>query len=337
MMLFRTRPRSVVLAGVGATLVCVVLIAVLCLTGAASPQNDGPAEKQPRSSVHALLLIDRSGDNNPLAPPARMNAEEFANYVNVQMALLKSRLVIQQALRAPSVAKLPVVKQQKDPVAWLEKRLDVDNLVATEIVRVAVHGDTPEEQALLVNAVVDAYLQEVIHKDQRVREDRMKRLRQHAAEYEARLRDKRQALRRVQKQLGVEDNVSPNEQFALKQLGAIEKELLETQAQIRKAKIDAALLKAAADEKQLAATQQRIAQLRTAEAMLTGERSIQLAAIRQLKSSEVDLDWLKDEVRVLEGVQRKAVEQIQQIEVELPAPPRVQLLENAVPGGALGQ
>ena len=66
---------------------------------------------------------------------ARSDAGAFRQ---TQVALLKSRLVLNAALRQGKVAELPIVREQEEPVAWLEKELKAASGASPEILSVAL-------------------------------------------------------------------------------------------------------------------------------------------------------------------------------------------------------
>src|SRR5205823_5919243 len=47
---------------------------------------------------------------------------EFGNYQRAQLAMVKSRLVLNSALQDPKVAKLSILQEQLDPVDWLQNQ-----------------------------------------------------------------------------------------------------------------------------------------------------------------------------------------------------------------------
>jgi hypothetical protein len=132
-----------------------------------------------------LLFSSSEGINN------------FLNYQKAQTALVKSRLVLNAALRQPKVAELTLVRAQGNPVEWLEKNLQADYKLAPEILRISRSGDRPEELKILVGAVRTAYLQEIVDKERNERQARLERLKKLQAEYDQTLRDKRRSFREL--------------------------------------------------------------------------------------------------------------------------------------------
>jgi hypothetical protein len=57
-------------------------------------------------------------------PPGDLQAE-CEMYKATQKELLKNRFVIQTALRKPEIRGLPMLPEN-DPVAWLQRKLNVD-------------------------------------------------------------------------------------------------------------------------------------------------------------------------------------------------------------------
>ena len=94
----------------------------------------------------------------------QINYDEF---VNTQIALLRSPIVLDRVLQTPEVAKLPMVIKQKDRRAWLQKKLRIKRDGNSEIVTVSIvtrSQDNASEK--IVNAVMDCYL-EFIDESQR--------------------------------------------------------------------------------------------------------------------------------------------------------------------------
>jgi hypothetical protein len=120
---------------------------------------------------------------------------ELKRYREAQPPLVKSRVVLQAALRRPEVAKLSVVRDHADPVAWLQGALEVDFRFAPDIMRVALRGHKGDELVAVVQAVTDAYLEEVVKPDQKRFKEQVEEFRKIERKYEDLMERKRRPLR----------------------------------------------------------------------------------------------------------------------------------------------
>ena len=116
-------------------------------------------------------------------PPAgrlrRRRGGDPTTYQRRQTALIKSRHVLQAAINRPGIAELPSVRNNPDPVGWLETNLKADFSVSPEILRITLSGPNPTELIALLDAVREAYLAEGVNKDQTDKKaalDRLQRL-----------------------------------------------------------------------------------------------------------------------------------------------------------------
>ena len=106
------------------------------------------------SSVDQTIIAGRS-----LEQQAR-----FDTYKQTQMRLVKSPFVLTAALRDKKVATASLIREQDHPVDWLEETVSV-NSPANEFIRVSLSGEQPRELAAIVNAITDAYHEEVVDAD----------------------------------------------------------------------------------------------------------------------------------------------------------------------------
>lgn len=130
-------------------------------------------------------------------PPANLRENEFEVYRTTQSKLIKSPFVLNAALRDPDLAELEILRGTDDPIAFLEEKLEVD-LVAHEFVRVSFAGAPSQEAAAIVNAVADAYLQEVANAEAMLRQSRSRDLEVVHQELSEMLRQKVRAYKRLQ-------------------------------------------------------------------------------------------------------------------------------------------
>jgi uncharacterized protein involved in exopolysaccharide biosynthesis len=110
----------------------------------------------------SLLRVEPRPIN--LYSPGRPEApkpEDDKPYILTQIQLIKSDAVLNAALTKSGISNLPMVASSKDPIADLRQKLGVAILGnATYLIRVALGSKDPNEAAAIVNAVVDAYLEQ---------------------------------------------------------------------------------------------------------------------------------------------------------------------------------
>jgi succinoglycan biosynthesis transport protein ExoP len=399
-----------------------VTLGVVAMVGAsAAAWYIMPAKRTARtllriSSSQPAILFNVDNQNNG-----------FANYQRNQLAMVKSRLVLNAALKQPSVTDLRVVREQPDPVQWLDREIKADFSLAPEILQIAISGDHPDELMTVVNAVREAYVQEIVEKESTERHARLEQLKKLYAEYDENLRDKRRTLRELAENIGSHDalTLAHKQQFAMERMALGQKELIQLQSDLRKAQVEAAIQpareKALADQAiptaaieeqlkkdpavakqladiaqlevylsevkgtlvrgdkdpllqkyrdQLAAARETLAAYRESQRPRIGEelreqarneikatgaamnnkviilKEQEKALAEEIKTLEadtrtinkgsIDLESLREEVSQAEDVAKKAGTQIEALKVELQAPPRVTLLEEATTSGGDG-
>ena len=91
-----------------------------------------------------------------LIDPARPQGR-YEDFVNTQLALLRSPNVINMAMEDPEVARLPIILRQTDARSWLSRTLSVSAVARSEIVNISIATDSEDASERIVNAVVDAY------------------------------------------------------------------------------------------------------------------------------------------------------------------------------------
>jgi succinoglycan biosynthesis transport protein ExoP len=199
MALLRALGRRWLLAGCLGVLVAVSVVVLICLF--LPPAN---AEVEARLHVKAI-------------PPSLLREvggrPDFPTFLSTQRALIRSRLVLNAALRKPEVASLDLLRRQADPVAWLEDQLVVGTGGSPEIMTVAIKGDNPEQAKVLVDAVVSVYLDEIVNKERIRRTEQAHQLREFQQRYEDKLKGFQRNMRALQKQL----EGGENQQIFLKQ------------------------------------------------------------------------------------------------------------------------
>lgn len=89
---------------------------------------------------------------------------DFVTYLKTTAALIKSEFVLNAAIRDGRLHELPTIKQQKEPIKFLDEELQV---VAdgTEVIRITFKGHNPADVKRVVGSVQEAFMKEVVEAD----------------------------------------------------------------------------------------------------------------------------------------------------------------------------
>jgi Mrp family chromosome partitioning ATPase len=110
---------------------------------------------------------------------------DFVSYMKTQTTLIRSNQVLTRAVGSkvnaknpgsPTIAQLPILRRVEDPIAWLETELKAEVPENSMVIKISLSGDEPEELRLIVDAVREAYMHEVVGKGKEGKTDDMKRL-----------------------------------------------------------------------------------------------------------------------------------------------------------------
>ena len=172
-----------------------------------------------------------------------LDGTNFGSFQRTQLALLRGRMVLNAALANPKVRQLNLdaVRKKLSAVEWLEKEIKVDFPDGPELPRVTMTGDDPEQIKVLVTAVVDAYLEQVVNKEKLQRQQRIAQLKEILTDYEGRLKkvqDRRDELARAIG-AGSDQVLVIKQELRERQLGLAQGELIRVEADLRRMEIEA--------------------------------------------------------------------------------------------------
>ena len=154
---------------------------------------------------------------------AESGAGAFEIYRETQQLIIKSRFVLTAALRNPKVKGLPSIEREDErhnTLIWLSEELKVvfpgKNV---EIMQISMTSRNAKEAATIVNAVVQAYFEEVVNRERVQRRAHLSELQTIYAEKENDVRTKRSELKLLAEQLGTAETetLSLQQQRALKE------------------------------------------------------------------------------------------------------------------------
>jgi polysaccharide biosynthesis transport protein len=196
----------------------------------------------PKHTVRTMIYIPKG----PFLPGTVDGGVSLEDHQRTQLAMLRSRLVLNSALRDPNVVQLKEVNAKPDPLLWMEKEIQADFSIAPEILRISLTDQTTDEITVLVDGLREAYLREVVERERSLRRERLSTLGTLREKYEGQLRAGREAQKEVESKLGTKDaSVRARiHAFLEQQLGMLERELLQTQSGLRKSRTELTVLEA---------------------------------------------------------------------------------------------
>ena len=163
-------------------------------------------------AVAWLRVRDKSGMYG--AGAGRDNAE-YEAYRKTQVQLIKSPFVLTSALRRPGISSLATFSDEDDPVGWLMRNVQVSAPMESEVVQVRLRGENSKEVTQIVNAVTQAYLNDVVNKEKTERLQRRDTLERKYKENMAEVRANLDTYHNLAKSLGTSDSAEVATQRAL--------------------------------------------------------------------------------------------------------------------------
>lgn len=186
----------------------------------------------PKYTATAMLRV--AAKQESILPGSPLGRQDYSLYKATQQQYLASQFVLMAALRQPEVAQLPSVQQEPDPARWLSENLTVRFPGDAEIMNVSVSSENAQEAAALANAVVDAYMQEVVDAELRQQRERLGELDTLYAETQAELRTLENNLKELAQQLETTDSqaLTLKQQITLQQFATYRSELASVQVKL---------------------------------------------------------------------------------------------------------
>jgi len=170
------------------------------------------------------------------------DSAEYESYKKTQLQLMKSPYVLQAALRKPGIEDLETLREAGgDAIGWLSRGLVVTASPESEVVQVRLRGKNAADVAKILNAVTNAFLDDVVNKERSERLVRRDALEKKFKENMAELRTRRETLNNLAKTLGTRDSseVATQRGLLMDHVSTLRALLVQTQREI--AAIDAEL------------------------------------------------------------------------------------------------
>ena len=301
------------------------------------PASD--ANKKPKM-VWAYLKIKAVEPSVWPGSQNKVDLAEFQSYKSDVFSEIKSDFVIAKVLDDKAVQNVPSIKAAGlDAGQWLADRLVVENPEGSEVIKIGLPDDADHDVNKIVDAVVNAFMDEVVNKERTEKLIRRDQLEKRLDVYKALLAAKRNTLHEMSSQIE----------------GPSKSQDLITQANlsISKAKWNKATEQATAAELELAHAKAYLSNLQAIDpSNEAAEKAVDSANIdvefwtkevssakaeiaalavelRKADTFNSDLDQLSDEVRQLRNVTNDMDESLIEMNFNLDAPPRVEKLGDA--------
>ncbi len=207
------------------------------------------------TAILAWLLLPRGYEavswlrvrSNPGSFSGNYGAGEYDQYRKTQLQLIKSPFVLNAALRRPGISNLESLRDEKDQVTWLTRRIEVAAPSESEVVQIRMRGENPREIQQLVNAVTQAYLSDVVNKERTERLARRDMLEKKYKENMAEVRTRLETFNNLARSLGTRDSaeVSTQRSLLLDHLGTLRAQLTQLQRDVVQIDTELALIDAA--------------------------------------------------------------------------------------------
>jgi len=198
----------------------------------------------------AQLLVRAHEPSVVFAKRTGATLQDFEVYKRSQQQRVVGRFVLSKALRQPGISHLKIVEEQIDPVKWLQEELSVRYPGSAEIMEVSLKGEDPSAIAKIVNAVTQAYMDEVVNKKKEEGVKDLEGLTKMQVAKDEDLRTKRKRLEDLARGQSSSDSavLALKQQVKLQQYSQLQQKLIEiefelmeekTQLQVGKATVEA--------------------------------------------------------------------------------------------------
>ena len=119
---------------------------------------------QSKYESYALLQVSQAPASLATSNNPNVARTDFITYVKTAIAQLKSEFVLNAALR--DLKDVPTIKDQREPIKYLDEEVIVNWQEGSEVIRLTFKGHNPGDVKRVVDSVQQAFMKEVVQKDQ---------------------------------------------------------------------------------------------------------------------------------------------------------------------------
>jgi len=130
-------------------------------------------------------------------------------FVQTQVELIRSPLVLAPVTGQPEVAKVPELQEEEDPIEWLAENIKVRSVGKSELFKVSLACDKAKDSAWIVNQVVHEYLKLLGEDEAERNQEVISTLKAERSSREKEVKRLQEDLRELTEQVTGEDPFSP--------------------------------------------------------------------------------------------------------------------------------
>lgn len=186
-------------------------------------------------SYESTAVIQVHQFEQVLAKATDKATADFLTYRDSQMTFMKTRPVLLEALGRDGVRNCRTLADVNHPMEWLDEHLEIAEDTSPEFIRVSLSGPYPDDLALIVNAVKDAYMDKVVYNERNERIAALQKLKEKFSDYNRRVTEHQDRIDNLALELGTGNSVvaaTKEAQYEL-QLRGLQEELRQIKSQIR--------------------------------------------------------------------------------------------------------
>jgi succinoglycan biosynthesis transport protein ExoP len=191
----------------------------------------------PPGPMTAVRQLHIAAVNPSVAFGSQEAMADFNTFKQTQSMLLRSRPVLNAALRSPKLANSELIASKTEPIEWLEKEIQVRGTASPEIIQIQMQGSPEQmpEMRLIVDAVTEAFLREIVDKDLDRMRKKLEQLREIASRYDKKLKGIRLSMRTLREQAGTgnPENLMLKQKQALLEYSQASQELSRLRSELR--------------------------------------------------------------------------------------------------------
>ena len=295
----------------------------------------------PKVEAVAYLQVRRASVASGEMVPGESTDRAYEIYKQTQRQLLRSPFVIAAALRMLGISELPMLADKDKPVEWLINAMQVVASPDSEILAVGLKGRDPTQVKKIVDAVVQAYQEQVVELERQERVQLLNHLQRDYLSKKQEIENREAQLAERTRQLGAigASSESIQRQLAMRSIESLERSmegltvsLLELDGELKVTQQLGPAQGPTSDgqsDRALRELQLRKQVITEALDQTRKDHAQQAAELIQAEQSAAAMVVEQDELRNLKELLEETQARISGIKLELQRPPRVKLLRGA--------